>query len=69
MFRPSVPDVSNPKSAGVIIKSIIELIKMKNKHDLETSTDPQLELIHLLLDKVIYEWCQWVSHIWPHSYN
>lgn len=67
MFQPSI-NVSNAtkKDMSALIKSVLELIRMKNEYQEvkeENSTQfdsTQLELVQILLSKVVEESCNWV---------
>lgn len=64
-FLPSLPGKttrSNENEAATI-KSVIDVIKMKESYEAlnEMNPDPQLALAQLLLGKVAEETCLWVS--------
>ena len=64
MFQPSVPDSPDITSeiAAASIKSIIELIRMKEQYGSASYGHPELELTQLLLSKVVEDSCNWVSN-------
>ena len=58
-FLPETPGVENNRNHAAIIKSVMELIRMKDA----MNSDPQLALAQLLLGKVAEESCLWVSTV------
>ena len=56
-FSPETPGIENNRNHAATIKSVIELIRMKDA----MNSDPQLALAQLLLGKVAEESCLWVS--------
>ena len=71
MFVPLLPGSSNNRRNlidSASIKSVIELIRLKEKYQAlnEMHQNPQLALVQLLYGKVAEESCLWVSIILYH---
>ena len=62
MFRPTI-DSSNWRTSAGAIKSLIELIKMKERFESinRNNEDSEFELVHILFNQIANETCRWVS--------
>ena len=72
MFQPSFPDSSvNTDTFTAMVKSLIELIRMKEKYEAlsRINQSPQLTVAQQLLTKVGEESCKWVRTSIPFNVN
>ena len=62
MFRPTIDNSTWKASAGAI-KSLIELIKMKERFESinRNNEGSEYELVHILFNQIANETCRWVS--------